>query len=188
MYSGQTGSETRLYLRLFEASSALPLPGTEGARQPFFSPDGRHLAFFAGTELRRVDFTGGMPALVAEVPAFRRTAGYQWFGGSWGPEDTILYSLGTSLWKVGADGNTEPVELSLTLEDGLPGTTEASVVTYPIKWPHFLPGGQHVLVSLGWEDQAGVTGVVDIATGQFRPLLRGGEPHYLQTGHLLVAG
>lgn len=42
-------------------------------------------------------------------------------------------------------------------------------------------------MSLGWEDQSGVTGVVDLESGRFKPLVLGGEPYYLRTGHLAVA-
>ena len=51
----------QLYVRTLDSREARPLPGTEGAEGPFFSPDGLSLGFFAGAELKRVSIAGGRP-------------------------------------------------------------------------------------------------------------------------------
>ena len=51
-----------LYRRTLDRLSGEPIPGTEGAAQPFFSPDGRSLAFFTvGGELKKVALDGSRP-------------------------------------------------------------------------------------------------------------------------------
>ena len=52
---------SRLWLRSLATTDAQPLAGTEGATNPFWSPDGRSLGFFAGTALKRLDLGGGAP-------------------------------------------------------------------------------------------------------------------------------
>ena len=196
-YVGIEGSETGLFVRDLDDPSATRLPGTDDARQPFFSPDGERIAFFAGTELRVISVSGGIATSVADIPSVAPGAVptgasetiNRWYGGAWAPDGTILFSAGTSLWRTSGDGGSGPTEVALTMEpaDGLPGTEAESAIPRPIKFPRFLPGGRYALVSVGWQDQVGVTGVVDLKSGRFRPLLVGGEPHHLPTGHLAIA-
>src|SRR5262249_6880682 len=67
--------KTLLYLRPLNSFSAQPLPGTEGAELPFWSPDSRSIAFFSAGKLKRVEVSGGLPQTLCEA----RNAG----GGSW---------------------------------------------------------------------------------------------------------
>ena len=52
----------RLWLRPLTTTTAQPLPGTEGADHPFWSPDSRAVGFFADGKLKRLDLGGGAPA------------------------------------------------------------------------------------------------------------------------------
>lgn len=185
-YVGQQGNDTQLYLRNLSESTVRQISGTEGARQPFFSPDGGEVAFFSGTELLRVPVSGGLPTPIADVPPFG--PGARWFGGTWSPDGTILYSLGESLWRASAEGLVGPTEVVLTREPGSQpsGLEPEPEIPTPIKWPRFLPGGEHALISLGWEDQVGNVGIVEIESGRFRPLTLGGTSYYSPTGHLIV--
>jgi hypothetical protein len=47
----------RLWLRPLDALTSEPLAGTEDARYPFWSPDGRSIGFFAERKLKIVDVT-----------------------------------------------------------------------------------------------------------------------------------
>ena len=51
--------DTALFVRDFDALESRIVPGSEGAGSFFWSPDGRSLAFFAGSQLKRVDVAGG---------------------------------------------------------------------------------------------------------------------------------
>jgi hypothetical protein len=73
-----------LYLRNLEVTGAEPLGGTEGAAQAFWSPDSRHVAFFAGGALKRIDLTSRLVTGIADAP-------YPG-GGAWLPSGDILFN------------------------------------------------------------------------------------------------
>ena len=60
------------------AWQARPLAGTEGASFPFWSPDSRSIAFFAGGKLKKVDTMGGAPEVLCDAAGGR--------GGAWSPD------------------------------------------------------------------------------------------------------
>jgi eukaryotic-like serine/threonine-protein kinase len=109
---------------------ATPVPGTEGASHPFWSPDSRFIAFFAQGKLKKVDLSSGGPAQVlCDAPHGR--------GGTWNREGIILFSpdFFTGLYRLSSAGGT-PVEV--TKPD--PARFESSH-----RWPVFLPDGRHFL-------------------------------------------
>ena len=117
-----------LGLRSIDDLSVVSLAGTEGGTDPFWSPDGRFLGFFADRSLKVVSASGGRPRIVCEVPPGAV--------GTWAADGTILYSTTGAigpLMRVAATGG-EPVSL------GQPGG--AGTIDY---WPHFLPDGRHYL-------------------------------------------
>src|ERR1019366_7048866 len=100
-YVTQQGtSETQLYLRDLNAFDARPVPGSNGARQPFFSPDGKWVAFFARGFIQKAEVAGGAPIRVVEAPYSQ--------GGTWNEDNTIIFaaSLGSGLLLVPAGGGT----------------------------------------------------------------------------------
>ena len=75
----------QLWTRPLATTGAHPLPGTDGAQAPFWSPDSRSLAFFARGKLKMVDAAGGTPQIVTDAPGY--------FGsGSWNRENTIVFA------------------------------------------------------------------------------------------------
>ena len=74
--------------------------GEEIPRYPFWSPDGRSLAYFVGDKLVRAELSSQAPVPVADAPEPR--------GGAWLDDGTIVFApTSTSgLWKVPADGGT----------------------------------------------------------------------------------
>jgi hypothetical protein len=125
---GSDGNDT-LWFRSLESLSANPLAGTEGAYQPFWSPDSRNLGFFASGKLKKVDISGGSPQVVCDV---RRAA-----GGSWNRDGVIIFATldFTPIHRVAASGGV-PVPVT-TLER--PSKANAH------RWPEFLPDGIHFL-------------------------------------------
>ena len=167
-----TGSreDHRLAVRLLSQPQSLVLEGTEGAAHPFFSPDGRWIAFSAGGRLKKVAADGGMPATLCA------TAGV---GGGWGPGNTIVFSggPGRGLDRVGAQGG-EP-EPFTALDRGQGETSHS--------YPQFLPDGRSLMYSVTTIRGAEITTAVqDLRTGERRTLLPNGyDARYLPSGHLV---
>jgi eukaryotic-like serine/threonine-protein kinase len=84
-FVGDTAAGERLlWVRPLDSPDARPLKGTNGATFPFWSPDSRHVGFFAEGRLKRVDLSGSAPQTVCNVRNPR--------GGSWGSGDVILFA------------------------------------------------------------------------------------------------
>ena len=169
-YAASAASQTMLYLRPVDQIEGTRLSGTEGARNPFFSPNGQWIAFFTERELKKVSVFGGAPLTLCETEDNR--------GGAWGPDDTIIFASHTTsgLSRIPATGG-EPVEITT------PGEEERSH-----RWPEFLPGGRKVLFTAQPQgvnfDEANIE-VLDLETGERTVLHRGGSyPKYLPTGHV----
>jgi len=177
-FIGQTaaGQPSQLYLRRLSALQATAVTGTVGARDPFFSPDGQWVGFFADGKLKKVSVAGGAPIVLADAPGSR--------GGTWADDGTIVFqpsnAAGTnvgSLMRVPASGGT--VERVIPLAD--------KEVTQ--RWPQVLPGGavlftSHGSTTLGYEGASIV--VQTPPDGQRKTLIRGGYyARYLPTGHIV---
>src|SRR5207245_6329925 len=81
-YVGTRGGQTQLYFRRTDAVSAAPIAGTTNASAPFFSPDGRWIAFFADGRLKKVAVSGGVPIEICRAPVG--------VGGHWSESDSIV--------------------------------------------------------------------------------------------------
>jgi hypothetical protein len=127
MFSGD--GKPQLWLRRFDALDGQPLRGTEDATFPFWSPDGRFVAFFAQGKLKKIDASGGSAQTIADAPAGE--------GGTWNRDDDIIFAPDetTGLLKVSASGG---IASAVTTLDA--GRGESSH-----RWPQFLPDGRHFL-------------------------------------------
>ena len=178
VYAAEQGVTRSLYVREVGSFSVRALEGTDGARGPFFSPDGQSVGFFSSGALRRVPIEGGIPTRVAEVSVPPERA-------SWGDDGTIIFAGDSSLWRVPASSGT-PVEIPIVLDTA--GLSERPGVPVPAnlrltRWPNFLPGADRALLATSYEPET--IGVVDPRTGRFRPILRGDRPYYLPSGHIV---
>ena len=153
-YTAQLGTtEPRLYLRHLDSFEAHAVAGSSGALQPFFSPDGNWVAFFAHGQLQKAEVTGGAPILLAEAALP--------FGGTWNEDDTIIYtaSLGSGLLRIPASGGTPE---ALTKPDG-------AAAGYAHAFPQALPGGRSVLFTI-WGQTWGAA-VLSLDSGQWEMFL-----------------
>jgi serine/threonine protein kinase len=124
---GSDGSGTRmLSLRSLDRTSLTPLPGTEGASYPFWSPDGKQIGFFTSNFLKIVDVAGRSVMDLCAVAEGR--------GGTWNNRGEIVFGTRTTgLFRVPASGGT-PVPLTK------PTAREANH-----RFPTFLPDGEHLV-------------------------------------------
>ncbi|HJZ74165.1 MAG TPA: protein kinase [Vicinamibacterales bacterium] len=166
----RAGNPALLYAREIGRLEATPLAGTENVSDPFFSPDGRWIAFWQGGFLKKVSIQGGSSLTIAAAQATR--------GATWGRNNTIVFAtVAGMLFTVPAAGGTAvPLPLNAGYREG---TYEAR------RWPQFLPDGRHVLTTRGSAtDQYTVT-VVDLQTAQERDLFAGSCARYVSSGHLV---
>jgi Tol biopolymer transport system component len=122
-----------LFVQRVGSSSVTPLPGTQGASYPFWSPDGAYVGFFANGKLQKMAISGGTPQVLATTLNAR--------GGSWGSKGVIVYSPDpqSPIQRVNADGTgMVPVTQGIrTAEDN------------SHRWPVFLPDGDRFLFWAG---------------------------------------
>ncbi|NIS83409.1 MAG: protein kinase, partial [Anaerolineales bacterium] len=173
----EEGSDARrkIYLRELDEFEAKPLPGTEGAISPFFSPDGQWVGYadHHQRKLKKVSIKGGQPIVLCETINFR--------GGTWGADGTIIFTPvpREGLWRISASG--ERLE-QLTVPDPNQGE-------WGHLWPQILPDGKAVLFTnvrraLG-ENQIEV---YRLETGKRHVLFkRGTYARYVPTGHIVYA-
>ena len=121
----------KLWLRRLDAADAVPLAGTEGAFLPFWSPDGKFVAFFADQKLKKTPADGGPVEILSDVKNPR--------GGTWGRNGTILFApdIFTPLYKVPQSGGTPVAVTSLSRK------SETSH-----RLPQFLPDGRHFIYTV----------------------------------------
>ena len=172
VYVGEQNGTRQLYLRPLDSREAKPIPGTENALCPFFSPDGQSVAFWADRKLKKVSLSGG-----------------------WTP----LYNSQFNLWALplkanwGSDGwivfpSIEARGIVRRVRD-TGGTAEKLARADPrTEWrllqPEMLPDGDHVLMTANLPGQRVL--VQSLKTGQRQTLVEDAYgAHYSPTGHLV---
>jgi len=172
VYSASNGGARMLFQRMADQLEPKPIPGTEEAAQPFFSPDGKWLAFFARHKLMKVSAEGGQPIALATATYSR--------GGAWLPDGTIVFCpfFYGGIERVSAAGGRPTVVSKVDRTKG----------ERAHRWPHALPGGKAILYSVladgTWDDATVVA--QNLETGERKVVIKGGcDARYLPTGHLV---
>ncbi|MGE5278279.1 MAG: protein kinase domain-containing protein [Acidobacteriota bacterium] len=121
------GGVERLWLRRLDSFKSEPLAGTEHAALPFWSLDGRYVAFFADGKLKRIEPSGGSPLALCDSDGV---------GGAWGPRGDVLFAepTGPILRLPSAGGKA----VAVTKLDTARHETSH-------RYPSFLPDGRHFL-------------------------------------------
>jgi serine/threonine-protein kinase len=170
----QEGREA-LFARDLESLEAREYSGTDGARGPFFSPDGEWIGYFEGDALRKVSIRGGAPLTLAEDAENAR-------GANWSEDGFIYYAPNTTtgIWKVPAEGGVSE-------EVTIPSTEEP--VERSHRWPQALPDGRSILMTvqpMGVSFDEANLEIFDLETGERTVVHRGGSMgRVLPTGHLV---
>ena len=165
--------KTLLWIRSVDSLTAQPLPSTDDATYPFWSPDSRFVAYFAKQTLLKIAVSGGPPQPLCSTGADRNR------GGTWNEDGTIVFSAGTgrALSRVSSAGGQPSEFMRLTN-----GHTSYS-------FPWFLPDGRHfVFYAAATSDEvAGVyVGSLDAAAESTRLTAADTAAVYdSHSGHLL---
>ena len=162
LFVGVDASTRRIYLRPLRSLEAAPLAGTDGAQQPFWSPDSRAVGFFARGKLLTVGVGAGVATTLADAPDPR--------GGSWGSVGTIVFApqgASAPLLTVPAGGG--PLRTVTRIDSAVGQTAHV--------WPVFLPDGTHfAYFSDGAEGHRGMRlGRIDRSPSGTDPLLMASE-------------
>ena len=129
VYRAARDGAFQLFRRPIDQFEAMPMPGTENAFSPFFSPDGQWVGFSAAGALRKVALAGGPPQTLTAGPSE-----FAIRGADWGADDMFVYGDGPLMQVPGAGGDPAPL---FTPDDGRRSW-----------YPQILPGGDAVLFTL----------------------------------------
>jgi serine/threonine-protein kinase len=158
---------SHLSVHRLDRSQTQELPGTEGARAQFFSPDGAWVGFWAGGRLKKTALDGGSPVVLCEAADLQ--------GASWAEDDTIIAALGDrKLWRIPASGGTPTMIL------------DASADGRSLSAPQVLKGHDAILFTLIGEDPAqSRIAVHSLSTGKTVIVAKAASyGRYLPTGYL----
>ena len=171
LYAAERDGVRQLYRRPLDQLEAVPIPGTEGARYPFFSPDGEWIGFEVDGALKRMALAGGPPAMVydgSEGPS----------DASWGTDDMIVFGLAgpsSPLMQVASTGGVaEPV-------------TTLAGDELDHRQPELLPGGTELLFAVNSNSGDRIALKSLDTTGERRILFDGSTPRYVSSGHIVFA-
>ena len=127
VFQARTEATTQLWLRPVDSETARPLPGTENAVNPFWSPDSTSVGFYADQQLKRIDISRGRVQTIIDAPGLTGSA-------SWSDEGSILFVRSGTIYRVAAAGG-EVAQV----------TTLAPPAQNGHRFPEFLPGGRRFL-------------------------------------------
>ena len=164
----------QLAIRRLDQSNLTRLAGTEGAFDPFFSPDGQWIGFFAGQKLKKIPLQGGGVVSLCDTAGLER-------GASWGEDGAIIANLDNNhLFRVPAIGG-EPQVIGKPEQHG----------ERTWRWPQVLPGGESVLFTGAVAASAVALNsanieVLSLKSGRVKVIRSGGYfGRYLPSGHLI---
>lgn len=162
-----------LATRMLDQAQPMLLLGTEDGTDPFFSPDGQWIGFFASTQLKKISVQGGAPLNLGPggvgVP----------MGASWGGDGNIILGSGPVL----------PLSRIPAAGGSWQGFTQLVPGEITHRWPQVLPDGGAVLFTASSSadglDNANIE-AISLKTGEVKIVQRGGYyGRYLPSGHLV---
>jgi len=179
-YVAESDGQRQLYVHGLSELEARPILGTEGAANPFFSPDGQWVGFYAGNRLKKADIAGARVTDLCEAPVWLSGP---WGGGSaWGTDGRIVSS-----WGGGATGG-----LMETSDQGgvAKPLVRSNENTESIVWPHLLPNQRELLFTISTVGGSELA-LLSLESNERRTLLRDArgplQASCLRTGHLVYS-
>ncbi|MHB8581146.1 MAG: protein kinase domain-containing protein, partial [Ignavibacteriaceae bacterium] len=125
-YIGNNNGNPQLFLRSINEFNLYPMEGTDGASGPFFSPDGKWIAFFAHGKLKKVSVQGGTPETLCDAPGNR--------GGFWDDNNKIIFSPDYSAGLLAISPEGGKIDTVAKLDFSKNERT--------FRWPQVLPGSK----------------------------------------------
>jgi Tol biopolymer transport system component len=173
----KSGGPPQLWIRSLDAPTGQPVADAENAFFPFWSPDGRFVAFFTGDgKLKRVDASGGGLLVICDAE--------RGVGGTWNSDGTIVFAPAPTspLFRVPAGGGPPVAATKL----------DASRHETAHRYPSFLPDGRHFLymaanLSAAPNNPANAVRVGSLDGGEDRLLVPVASNAAFASGHLLFA-
>jgi eukaryotic-like serine/threonine-protein kinase len=157
----------QIYLRRLGSLELALVPGSEGAAQPFFSPDGKWLGFSAESKLKKVPLAGGLPVTICDLQSVDAPA-------VWGDDGNIVISNVGALESVSDGGGT-------------PKPIGSGKQSDRYVWLSMLPGSRALLAVTRAQRQFDIA-LVRLDTGKSEIIIRGGSwPRYLSSGYIVYA-
>ncbi len=126
VFGAAVEGRNRFWIRPLDSNDGHALPGTTATETPFWSPDGRTLAFFADGKLRVISADGGEPETLADAEQPR--------GGDWSG-DRLIFAGRNGINTVDRNGSNLA---AVTMLDESAGEFQHA-------WPRFLPDGRRFL-------------------------------------------
>ena len=171
VYAAIRGGTSMLFSRALSESEPRAIVGTEGAKSPFFSPDGRWIGFFAQGKLKKVTTDGGASQVIADAADAR--------GGAWSTRDVIYFAPVNTSPILGVSASSGAVTPATTLDQA---RGEISHV-----WPHVTSDGSTLLFTArsgpGNDERRIVA--VNLSNSERRDLVQGGaSPRLALNGYL----
>ena len=165
VYAAVRGNASRLFVRAMDSLDIRELPGTIGANNPVFSPDGQTIAFFADGKLKKMSVAGGPAAIITNGQGFTAAA--------WNGDDILFVDTpGGPLLQVSAEG-------------GQPRVFREPKDGRSVSPPAFLPGGG-LVYSIAEVYGGGQIIARDAGAASEHVLASNAtSPKYMESGHLI---
>ena len=171
VYQATAGNVTQLYLRPLDQFDSSPLPGTENAEEPFFSPDGNWIGFFQAGLLKKLRIGSASPVTICKGTP-------QPNGATWGTDGSIIFGGTTpGLTRVKDTGGT-PQEITTPNQEN--NETHH-------RFPQILPGEKTLLFQIGYAEDYPRIGVLSLETFKWKRILEEESryPSYSPSGHIV---
>jgi len=171
VYVGPAESGRQLWIRERDQLRSTPLPGSEGALQPFFAPDGRGVGFITeDRQLRVISRTGDPPLTIVD-------GGLNQYGGCWGADGYVYFSTAAGLMRQPATGGRAPEQITAVVSGGIDTLSHG--------YPDVLPNLKGALFTIRKDHSPNQVAVVNFSTGQVQVLVEGTIGRYAESGHLI---
>lgn len=173
IYQATVNNVTQLYLRPIDQFESSPLPETENAEEPFFSPDGHWVGFFQDGMLKKLRIGSASPVTLCKGTP-------QPHGATWGMDGSIIFGGTTPGLSRVSDSGGAPQEITTPN----PENNETQH-----RFPQFLPGAKNVLFNINYAGDNNYTrcAVLSLKTFKWRILLEEESlyPSYSSSGHIV---